>query len=82
MFLFDIFRPIYDATCCVMEHKVLWVMGIYRKRDAPRCIPLYYGLVGCYSLMVYIIRLWAGTSTFIFLLTFTFSFTGLTGCLS
>lgn len=73
---------IHDATCCAGVHKVLWVAVIYRKRDAPRCIPLCYGLVGCYSLMVYITRLWAGTSTFIFLLTFTSSFTGLTGCLS
>ena len=40
------------------------------------------GWLGCYSLMVYIMRLWAGTSTVIFLLTFTSSFTGLTGCLS
>ena len=49
------------------------------RRGASRFV---MGWLGCYSLMVYIMRLWAGTSTVIFLLTFTSSFTGLTGCLS
>ena len=36
MRLFDIFVPINDAACCARECNVLWVKGIYKKRDAPR----------------------------------------------
>ena len=57
-----------------------WLYPIRGMRRAPSRFVM--GWLGCYSLMVYIMRLWAGTSTVIFLLTFTSSFTGLTGCLS
>lgn len=50
MRLFDIFVPINDAACCARECNVLWVKGIYKKRDAPRRIPLLYGLVGVLQL--------------------------------
>ena len=49
------------------------------RRGASRVV---IGWLGCYSFMVYNMRLWAGTYPVIFLLTFTSSFTGLTGCLS
>ena len=35
---------------CARECNVLWVKGIYKKRDAPRRIPLRYGLVGVLQL--------------------------------
>lgn len=50
MRLFDIFVPINDAACCARGCNVLWIKGIYKKRDAPRCIPLCYGLVGVLQL--------------------------------
>ena len=45
MRLFDIFVPINDAACCARECNVLWVKGIYKKRDAPRRKPHKFWLV-------------------------------------
>ena len=50
MRLFDILVTINFGVCCAGVFIVLWFMGIYNMGDAPRRIPLRYGLVGVLQL--------------------------------